>query len=230
MNTKSLKIAIIIICFLSVSSQAQKTNDPDNGREKNGVYTNDFFGFSYTYPKDWVVHGEATSKRVLELGKERSTQSGALSEAAAQVMRKHTYSLLTVFQYPLGTPGVWFDPSVMVVAEGVAHAPGIRSGRDYLLNVQPLMTKNGSESMGEGPIELVFSGAHFFRQDYRTQTNAGAAHQAMIVTVLKEHALAFIFTAQDEKGLDEQISTLGSFKFRVAPARITSRSRRKPVP
>src|ERR1700674_319364 len=115
-------IVFLSLLFLCVVASAQAST-PDSGSVSNGVYTNTYFGFSYTYPKDWVVHGDATNQRIVELGKERVKDTKALSEASADVLLKHVHQLLTVFQYALGTPGLSYNHSIQIIAEDVRHAP-----------------------------------------------------------------------------------------------------------
>lgn len=206
---------LLLLCF---SSSAEQTGMPDNGAVKDGVYTNTFFGFSFTYPKDWVVHGEATNQRIKELGKERTTQSGALSEASAEVMFRNTSQLLTVFRHPVGTPGIAINPAVLVFAESVAHAPGITSGREYWLNARVVMLKTGAQVLNAEPVEVVFSGRKFFRDDYSLEVNGVHLTQATLVHITRGYALAFSFLGEDQKSVDEMVKTMETFKFTVAPA------------
>ena len=215
---KHLSLVTAILLLLCFSSSAQQTPAPDDGAVKDGVYTNTFFGFNFTYPKDWVVHGEATNARIKELGKEKTTKSGALSEESAEVMFKNTYQLLTVFRHPVGTPGIAINPAVLVIAENVAHAPGITSGREYLLNVRQLMVKTGAQPTNHEPVEVSFSGRRFFRDDYRIEANAVRLTQSMFVNVTKGYALAFGFIHEDQKSVDEIARTMDTFKLTAAPA------------
>jgi len=125
---KRVPLAISIILLLCACANAQ--SEVDLGTTQDGTYTNSGFGFSFKYPKDWVVHGQATNERIRELGKEKIAESGAASKANIDVALNNTYQLLTVFRQPLGTPGITFNPAIMVIAEKVAHAPGIKNGKD----------------------------------------------------------------------------------------------------
>jgi hypothetical protein len=215
---RTLLALVTIFCFCAVA-QAQ-TSTPDSGNVKDGIYSNTFFGFSYTYPKDWVVHDEATKERMMELGKERARETKALSDASAEVLAKHTYQLLTVFQYQLGTPGVERNAAIQVAAEDVRHAPAIVNGRVYLLNVRQLLTKMGAQPLQAEPIEVVLAGHKFFRQDFESLVEGKPVHTSMLVNVTKGWTLAFIFTAADRPQVDEMIKTLETLKF-SGPATIT---------
>ena len=213
MKRVPLVIGILLLLCSSINAQAER---PDVGDfVKDGLYVNSFFNFQFNYPKDWVVHGEATNERLREIGKEKTTKSGALSEASVDVALKNTYNLLTVFRQPLGTPGVVFNPAILVIAEKVAHAPGITNGRDYLLNVRALSLKGGSQSLLKEPVEYHFGGSQFFRDDFELEVNGGHANQAYFANVAKGYAVVFIFIGEDQKSVDEMAKAMETFA--VAP-------------
>jgi hypothetical protein len=211
-------VAIVLaLCFLVPLSQAQQNITPDNGSVTNGVYSNRFFGFSVAYPKDWVVHGEATNTRLKEIGKERAASTGAMSAAASEVILRNTYQLLTTFQYPLGA-AVETNPGFMLVAERVSHAPAIVTGRDYLLHVRPLMIKSGVVPINDEPIALTLAGRKFFRQDSRMQVSGASIQQSIIITVDKGFAIAFILSASDQPAIDEMFKAVRTLKFATSPS------------
>jgi len=221
---------ILLLCFVVPVSNAQQPSTPDDGSVTDGVYTNRFFGFSVTYPKDWVVHGEATNIRLKEIGKERAASTGAMSAASSEVVLKNTYQLLTTFQYPLGA-AVEVNPSFMLVAERVSHAPGIVTGRDYLLHVRPLMIKTGLVPVNDEPAELTIAGRKFFRQDSRMQMNGVSVEQTIIITVSKGFAIAFILSGKDQPSIDAMIKAVGTLKFADSPSTSSTKpSSSKPKP
>jgi len=210
-----VSIVFLSVLLLCVVASAQSLT-PDSGSVNNGVYSNTYFGFSYTYPKDWVVHGDATNQRIIELGRERATDTKALSEPSANVLIKHVHQLLTVFQYALGTPGVSNNAAVQIIAEDVRHAPAITDGRVYLLNMQELLTKMGCQMVQKEPAEMIVSGRQFFRQDFRTPVKDIYVQQVMIVYVTKGYALSFGFTVGPDQNIEDLVRTMDSFKFNVA--------------
>lgn len=210
---KRSPVVIAIIMLVCIIANGQQPSTQGDGSVKDGVYKSPFFHFSFTYPKGWVVHGEATKERIREVGKERITSSGGLSEAEADRVLKNTYQLLTVFQHPLGTPGVEINPAIQVVAEDVRHAPGITDGRTYLLNIRPIITKAGGQFIQEQPDEFRVAGRQFFRQDYRMTVNNVSLQQALIVGFDTGYVLAFIFTSKDQAGVEEMLKSLKTITF-----------------
>jgi hypothetical protein len=198
---KRFPLIIATILLLCCYANAQST--VDLGTVRDGIYINNGFGFSFKYPKDWVVHGEATKERIKEIGKERVTEAGALSKPSAEVAMNNTYQLLTVFRHPLGTPGIAFNPAVLVSAERVDHAPGITSGKEYLLNIRTLMLKMSHQALFKDPMENRFAGWQFFRDDYAGEINGVHMLISYFANVANGYALVFAFIAEDQKSLDE---------------------------
>jgi hypothetical protein len=207
----------IMLCFVARVSNAQQTPSPDDGSVDKGVYSNRFFGFSVTHPKDWVVHGEATNTRLREVGKERAASSGALSAASSEASLKNTYQLLTTFQYPMGS-AIEVNPGFMLVAEKVSQAPSIVTGRDYLLHVRPMLLKTGVVPLNNEPAELMLAGQKFFRQDSRMQINGVTIEQSVLITVLKGYAIVFILSGKDRPTIDEMMTSVRTLKFASPPS------------
>lgn len=216
-----VQLPLLILCCIAASAQQPKS--PDDGSVKDGVYSNRFFGFRFTYPKDWVVHGEATNARIREAGKEVLKGSGALSEASSEVLLKNTYQLLTVFHYPLGTPGIEVNSAIQVIAENVSHAPGITDGRAYLWHVKPFVAKAGAKFIQEQPVELDLAGRRFFRQDYRNEINGTSLRQAYFITIQNGYALVFVYTDSDDTRLEEMMKSLNTIAFDAPSKKSTSK-------
>ena len=197
---------ILLLCFCA-NAQSQV----DLGVVQDGTYINRGFGFTFKYPDDWVVHGEATNQRIKELGQERVAETGT-SRASLEVALKNTYQLLTLFRYPLGTPGITLNPAVLVMAEKVSHAPGITNGKDYLLNGRARILKAGTHQvLLKEPREYNFAGAQFFRDDYAAEINGVHVVQAYFAHVTKGYALLFMFLGEDQKSVDEMAKTMETF-------------------
>ena len=208
---KRVPLTISIILLFCFYANAQSV--VDRGIIHDGMYINPGLGFSFKYPKDWVVHGEATNERIREIIKEKIIESGTSSRASADVAVKNTYQLLTVFRHPLGTPGIVFNPGILVMAERVAYAPGIINGKDYLLNVRALMLKAGSQVLLKEPMEYRFAGSQFFRDNYGVEANGVHIIQAYFANVANGYALVFIFTGEDQKSVDEMTKSMETFQL-----------------
>jgi hypothetical protein len=210
-----LLLTVTTFVFLAVNVAAQAPS-PDSGSVQNGVYRSDFFAFTYSYPATWVTHGDETNKRIMEAGAERAKETKALSEAATKTLEQHTFQLLTVFQYALGTPGLKSNPAIQIIAEDVRHAPAITDGRIYLLNVRPLLTKMGYEIPQTEPNQVMIDGHQFFRLDSDVKMDDLTTHQTFVISFTKGYIFGFIFSGTRDQ-VEESIKTLNSVKFISSP-------------
>lgn len=202
---------LLLVCF-----HANAQSAVDLGTVRDGTYINPGFGFSYTYPKDWVVHGQATNERIREIGKEKIVESGVLSKSSAEASVKNTHYLLTVFRHPLGKPGVTFNPAILILAEDVAYAPGITNGKDYLLNLRTMMEKTGAEFTLKEPAESHFAGTQFFRENATSTMNGIPAVQSFFCRIVNGYALVFVFIGPDQTTVDQMAKTMETLEL-VAP-------------
>jgi hypothetical protein len=210
-------LLLLAITVLGTPANAQQPSTPDDAAIHDRVYDNRFFGFSYTFPKDWIVHGGATNTEIKDLGKQRMVGSGAMSASEADALIKNTYQLLTVSQRPLGTPGT--NSMIQVVAENVSHVPALIDGRNYLLHVGPVLAKTGAQFTQIEPIEMKLAGRTFFRRDHVTSVNGLPIHQTMVVGGEKGYVLVFIFTSTERAQVEETLKTLTSLAFKSSLAK-----------
>ena len=218
----TIPFILLVCCYANAQSQVNR------GFVKDGVYINPGFGFSFKYPKDWVVHGDATNERIKQLGKEKIAESGGASRASVEVAVNNTYYLLTLFRHPLGTPGITFNPAILVMAERISHAPGITNGKDYLLNIRMILMKVGQQALLKEPMEYRFAGAQFFRDNYVVETNGVHILQSHFATVKNGYALVFIFLGQDQESLDEMTKSMDTLEMPPVRRGVTTRTSAAP--
>jgi hypothetical protein len=216
----SLVRSTLLVLTLIASCLAQETpalpkistsahTRPDDGSISGNVYSNKFFDFTFEFPKDWIPHGEATNKRLEELGNEKLKDSGGGSGLA---LGKDIYHLLTVFENEVGTPGVTFFRSEVLQAEDISWAPGIKTGKDFLLDGAPTLKRMGYQTFSEiTPIEI--GGVTFYREDASRRVNAEiTSYQIFFCTVLRRHALSLAITTEEAEATRKLADDI-SFRF-----------------
>jgi hypothetical protein len=125
------------------------------------------------------------------------------------------HQLLTLFQYPLGTPDVE-NQLVQILADDIRFAPGIRSGRDYLRNVERMLkAMKTNPEFDEEPKEVTYGGQIMHRTDVTMKLPAKVIYQSMIAIVLKGYGISFAFTSFSPEGRDKLVKTLDSLRFEV---------------
>ena len=195
-------------------NKSQDDNEPlDPGTFSQDVYINRFFGIRYQAPSGWTAHGDETKKEIMAVGKSLMDQKSATGKAIADRAGERTHQLLTLFEYPLGTPGVE-NQLVQILAEDIRFAPGVRSGKEYLLNVvRVLKSMKTAPEMDEEPKEVTYGGKILYRLDIVTKASAKTVYQSMIASVLKGYAVSFAFTSYSPEGRDKLVKTLESLRL-----------------
>jgi hypothetical protein len=64
-----------------------------------------------------------------------------------------------------------------------------------------------------GPTELTVAGQTFYRQDAVLTVRSKQVYEAFVTTIVKEHALAFIFIAMSEESRAGLVKTLDTAHF-----------------
>jgi hypothetical protein len=185
---------------------------PDNGKVAGDVYENSYFSFRYTMPRNWTVHGEETNKALQQIGNEIISGEDENKKARMRAAEKRTYNLLTVFEYPLGTPGK-DNAGLQLIAEGVSFAPGIKTGADYIWTLKQVLKNSAAQVSYDGePAEVKLSGVTFFRQSLANTVGTVLVYETIFSTVAKGYALSFIFTARSKEKLEEVTRSMSSFQ------------------
>ena len=83
-----------------------------------------------------------------------------------------------------------------MVAEDVSFAPGIKNGKDYLLNALPILKRQGYQTFSEiKPAEL--DGVTFYREDLIRHISQGiTVYQTQFSTVMRGYALVIGITTE----------------------------------
>src|SRR5579862_2724393 len=214
LNWTFLKPASNTNAAASIPTNSSRIASPTTaGGVYGNTYSNGMFGFSYTYPAGWTPQGDATNQEIMKLGRGLAGGDDPARKAAFDVALERTYQLLTVFQYPVGTPGKP-NSSIQVIAERVDFAPGIKDGKDYLLNLESQIKRGGVHpEFSDNITEFTIGGKQFFRLDNDLRFPIGLIHQMYISTKLDKFILSFILTSRSQEDLNMLYNTLGSLKF-----------------
>jgi hypothetical protein len=121
---------LIIVLFTNCASNGKPENF-DYGSVNDNVYTNDFFKCNIKLPEDWIVQSKEQTERLADMGKDLVAGDDKKLESVIKASEINTANLLAVFQHELGS-AVDYNPNIMIVAENVTNAPGIKNGSDYL--------------------------------------------------------------------------------------------------
>ncbi|HEV2175908.1 MAG TPA: hypothetical protein VGW33_01685 [Terriglobia bacterium] len=163
---------------------------PDAGSISGNAYRNEFFGFTYQFPKGWLVK-----------------QAGNGPQATQSPGKPGVYVLLFAFQ-----PRNLFELSTILVRAVKLSSPDLTAER-FLLDEYQALKNSGFKPEGE-PKELSAGGWQFASLISREKVGGGTLRQENLVAIQKGYALEFNFIANQEgtfKLLHKTIETLTAF-------------------
>ncbi len=189
---------------------------PDRGRLEGGVYSNDFFGVSFTAPKGWVIHDAATVTALTDAGKKMGTEGAAApAKQALDASLARTTVMLSATKYPVGTPPVsGFNAQLTCFAERVPTAL-VKTGKDYMDAMQRTYKGMSAtvEMMGP-PRTAQVGGVPMTVADVRMTLGSLTSAQRYYVRISKGYAVGFIYSYVDEADLKTFDAFLTTVKFK----------------
>ena len=190
----------------------------DRGRFEGSVYHNDYLGFTITLPSEWSIQDPQTTQQMVRTGEKILAGSNENMQAALEAGESRNLNLFMAFKHPYGSP-VPYNPSLNAVAESVSHAPGIKTGADYLFHAKRLLESG----------QMKFS----FPREVYSETLAGvpfhvmttevavppveAVKQEYYATVRRGYVLLLILSYSTEQEKAELRSILDTVKLAQQP-------------
>jgi hypothetical protein len=168
------------------TTKSSATPKPDYGSFVRNTYRNDFFGFSYTLPREW----------------HKSTVApGALPSGAYYLFigdRNTGHSLLN---------------RVMVVADPDSeNRPGV-STQEYLSAYVRAQVRNANAEVIRGPSSFVSGENSFYRADYKWLENGTTVYSSIVCTKRNSYWLSWNFVTPSQRDLDDAVNTLQNISF-----------------
>lgn len=188
MKKLSLLVLLCSAPLLScqTSPQSSATAKPDSGSFAQNTYKNDFFGFSYTLPKEW--HKSRVSPSPLPPG-------------AYYLFIGDRFT-----DHPLLT-------RVMIVADPESRNPAGLSGKEYVSAfVRAQVTQFHAEITYE-PSAFSSGGNDLNRADYKFVDNGTTFYSSLVSVKRKGYWLNWSFIAPSQQDLDDALVTLQHISF-----------------
>jgi TonB family protein len=191
---------------------------PDSGRVADNIYTNDFFGFTYEFPKGWIVPDDGV-KKLLVSGRGSDTQSADPSmKLTVVVPAEHSLPLLLVLEHP-PRKSVSYNKFILVSADDLSFAHEVQSCEDYLTDLKSSLQKTLPDlKTSQGPTDYVYAGNTFKRMEYAYATpSAATVYQSVLCIIRRSQVLAFAFTSDRPDSQEHLIETLNTLQFKPGP-------------
>ncbi|MGB8490018.1 MAG: hypothetical protein WCE64_03085 [Bacteroidales bacterium] len=216
MKNSSKIIGLILIIILT--SSRKSNSQPDNfdyGHVENGIYQNDYFDFNIKLPVNWVVQSKEQTENIANTGKKLVAGDDENMKAAIKASEINTANLLAVFQFELGS-AVEYNPNIMIVAESVKYAPGIKNGSDYLFQARRMIEQGQfkydylSEKFENEKINEI----EFYKMDAKLNYMGLNIKQVYYSTVLKGFSLNVIISYISDEQKETLLNSINSMKFK----------------
>jgi len=184
-----------------------------SGSVSGNTYTDSTFSFKYTFPSGWTVRSKEAEEQVMKMVGQIESGVSPAKRAAYDAKMERTTRLLNVTQYVGGSAGR-FNSTIEVKAEKMDWAPGIQSGKDYLLNMEAGLKRVPLPmEFGPGIPEVMIAGKPFYRLDVDMPIPIARIHLAYFSTRIGNQILSFVFTTVSKGDLDILCKTLDSLQF-----------------
>jgi TonB family protein len=187
---------------------------PDDCFFSDNVYTNTFFGFSYEFPKDWIVLKAGTGEVVARLGISMLANGDPTMPDIAEAGARNAYQLLFVTKQTtkdILTSVSWIH--IQAMDKRVLESD-LKSGEEFLKSMVTILTNRGLAISVVGPPEEFTAGGRTFWQLKLNPTIKGAtSHVVEAVTIEKNYLLVFVFSSPEVSKLDELVHTMQSLRF-----------------
>lgn len=200
MQRRNYAILAIVGLLLASQAWAQRAASsskarPDKGSVRGSTYKNDFFSFTYTFPKGWSVLNEQSQTRI------RLTQ-GPL------------YTLLLATASPSSGTISPSNAGIVVLAEDVSQT-GIHDAKEAATKLADILTRTEPpHTILNPPRELSLDGVQFVRLDYEQQTFPQTRHYfCSAISMLKGYTVRVSVIADSKNHMDEICGTIESIRF-----------------
>lgn len=203
----------LIITWAFIISCSDK-NAIDFGEFKDGIYSNSFFSLMLSVPDTWEVLNLESRMELMKQGGKIVAGDNKNLKAAIDAADLKSLNLLTAYEYPPGS-AVSSNPGIMLIAEKIKHAPGIKRGSDYHFQAKKLMKLSRMQvSYPEEIYETIIDGVSFDVMETEITLGPGVViWQRQYATIMNDYALLVALTYQDEYGLGQLEEIVGTITF-----------------
>jgi hypothetical protein len=202
MTRHPLLVACLICSVLIIGCSDKKAID--FGTFEAGTYSNTFFDLMLSIPGSWHVLDLESRLEIMKRGGEIVAGENKSLKAAIKAADLQSINLLTAYEHPPGA-AVSTNPGIMLIAEKVTHAPGIKRGSDYHYHAKKLMKFSRMKvSYPKEIYEMTIDGVPFDIMETEITMGPGVViRQRQYATIMKGYALLMALTYQDESGLNQ---------------------------
>ena len=202
-NARHMMLVAGLLCSVLMIACSDK-KAVDFGTFEAGNYTNTFFDLMLSIPESWHVLDLESRLEIMKRGGEIVAGENKSLKAAIKAADLQSINLLTAYEHPPGA-AVTTNPGIMLIAEKVTHAPGIKRGSDYHYHAKKLMKFSRMKvSYPKEIYEKTIDGVTFDIMETEITMGPGVfIRQRQYAAIVKGYALMMALTYQDDSGLNQ---------------------------
>ncbi len=187
---------------------------PDDCFFSDNLYTNTFFGFSYEFPKGWIVLKAGTGEAVARLGTSMLANGDPTMPDIAEAAARNAYPLLFLTKQTTKDISTNVSSINIQALDYRVFEPDLKSGEEYLKSIATILTNRGLAISVVGPPEqFTIGGRTFWKLKLNPTIKGATSHAVEAVTIEKDYLLLFVFSSPDASKLDELVHTIQSIRF-----------------
>ncbi|MET1076752.1 MAG: hypothetical protein ABWY06_01890 [Pseudomonas sp.] len=176
-------------------------------------YSNARFGLSVTKPEGWYAMDIKESLAQMQQGSTKVAGSDQNIQAMFDAALQGTLPLFDFFQVPPGE-AVRTNASISASAESVEAFPGIKTGCDYLSQMQKTMSRLQQKiDFPEGCRNAHLNGNPFGVMSTTMKVGIASVDLQYFACLKGRHALVFLTSYVDEKGAQSLAGVMRTMKL-----------------
>jgi TonB family protein len=187
---------------------------PDDGFFSDNIYTNTFFGFSYEFPKDWIVLKARAGEAAARLGSSMLANGDPTMPDIVEAAARNSFQLLFVVKQKTKDISTNVSTIHILAFDQKLLESNLKSAEDFLTSMTAVSMHRGFPiSVVSPPEQSVIDGRTFSSVKLNSTANGAVAHTVEVVTLEKGYVLLFVLTSSDASKLDELVHTMQPLRF-----------------
>lgn len=206
----------VALCASSLSAANEPGSPAGDAATKSGTYTNDYFGFSFSFPRSCIVVQQSAPHEFQAAGGDILVRDGILKRGVVTADQQNTHNLLKITNRL--DPFRGYVPSITIVAEGIHDGAPFNNAEEYIAHTAKFFTRMRTPiyTLAEPARAVVLGGRPFYRAEFRAEWPDGTVRQFYYAQLIKGFAVSIIVSARDKDQLARMDRILQELRF-VAP-------------
>jgi hypothetical protein len=216
MKIKIGLLGLFVFLISATNCQSQdKPKDFDFGRVENGKYLNSYFNFEMQLPPNWIIQTKEQMDNMTKKGNDLIAGDDAKMKAILKASEVNVANLLSASQFEKGA-AVEYNPGMVMIAENVKAAPGIKLGKDYLFQSRRILEQSQFkyDYLDKEFLKESIGGMDFYKMNAEVIYLGLKIKQIYYSTILDGFSLNIIISFINDQQREELLKSVQSAKLK----------------